>query len=365
MSVPYANKDLQLIHKDNIYLNIVMNGMNGVNTVATYDQTYTNTFLTGPEHYYCSVIRFVIPLNEVPIFHMGNYVDTTQNNPNITTLLVVIKTAAPSVAGTVYTSPLVWTPESNYPAPSPQPSAPYFLNDQKISNYYNVFSVQNVVDCFNTAIDAVMTLAGMTGVTRPYILWNPSTTLFSLVVAQDFLNTGYSLGLNSLAENYFDSFHFYEDVLNTDYYYWVLPTPKGQTAPFTYTEDYSSFPLWVDIRKIYITTTSLPVNQEVTPVQNPQTGGSISGFVVNQPIITDFALNFNNPSELKTVAIYNPTAQYRLIDMTASGPLRRVDLAIYWQDKYGNSFPIYISGNQQASVKLAFLKRHLYKHYSQ
>jgi hypothetical protein len=47
--------------------------------------------------------------------------------------------------------------------------------------------------------------------------------------------------------------------------------------------------------------------------------------------------------------------------MLKEGPLYNIDLRLLWQDKSGNLYPIYISFSQQASVKLAFVKKSLYK----
>jgi hypothetical protein len=79
------------------------------------------------------------------------------------------------------------------------------------------------------------------------------------------------------------------------------------------------------------------------------------------PIITDFIPNINSPGESRSIAYYNPTSQYRLIDMVSDTPLQKINLKIYWVDISNNIYPLYVSVAQQASIKLAFIRKSLYK----
>ncbi len=56
---------------ENIYYNVIFNHnhFNGETpTIAQYSFTNTIPVLDKPNDYYCSVIRFVIPLSEVPLY---------------------------------------------------------------------------------------------------------------------------------------------------------------------------------------------------------------------------------------------------------------------------------------------------------
>ena len=52
----------------------------------------------------------------------------------------------------------------------------------------------------------------------------------------------------------------------------------------------------------------------------------------------------------------------RLIDLLSDDAIRSVDCQVFWQDTSGNLIPISIPWNSQINIKLAFLKKRLYRH---
>lgn len=142
------------------------------------------------------------------------------------------------------------------------------------------------------------------------------------------------------------------------YPYPNMAYPTALTDPTTYanyyifSQEYQTIGLWTSLRKIIITSNSIPVQNEFVP------SDSISSTL---PIITDFVPNIQNPGDTKTIAYYFPQSQYRLVDLKSDLPLNTIDLKIFWQDKLNNTFPLLISSLQQGSIKLAFVKKSLYK----
>jgi hypothetical protein len=57
------------------------------------------------------------------------------------------------------------------------------------------------------------------------------------------------------------------------------------------------------------------------------------------------------------MAIYSPTAEYRLIDMNSCRNLNRVDIIVYWKDKFGNMHPFELNPRNAASVKIMFRRK--------
>ena len=58
------------------------------------------------------------------------------------------------------------------------------------------------------------------------------------------------------------------------------------------------------------------------------------------------------------MVIYNPNAEYRLIDMNSYMNLR-VDIIVYWKDKFGNIHPFELNPGNAASVKIMFRRKDL------
>lgn len=152
-----------------------------------------------------------------------------------------------------------------------------------------------------------------------------------------------------------DDFEFYMSV-NYDPEYGVSIGSATETC-YVKTQDYNVIPMWSQLRKIYIMSNSIPISPEVVPVN---TNIQDSGQVITLPILTDFILSFDQAGESRSLAVYNPTSQYRLIDLISDAPLNTIDLSVYWCDRSGNYYPLMISVYQQGSIKIGFFKKELY-----
>jgi hypothetical protein len=348
---------------DNVYLNIVINQFptaGNTSTPAVYDENLTIAILDDCSKYYCSVIRFVIPLAALPILIFPLL--TTQANPNISSLIIGIQ-----YLGVNYPVNVVYQPATFRPPPTAGAGPIYFTNGQSTDVYYWVYSVALMINMFNTTINSAMIAAGLGAVTSPYYSFDPTTQLISLTVTQDFLNTGAILYHNDQADNFLASFNLFYHGNNQpggfEFSHILTPTPPGSPVggPYVYIEDYISIDLWFSLRKLLITTDTIPIVKEISPSQNPNEFGINTGITSSLPIITDFVPQLSFSNEARSIAYYYPTSQYRLVDMISNTPLQRINLRIYWSDKFGNLFPVEISVFQQASVKLAFIKKDLYK----
>lgn len=118
----------------------------------------------------------------------------------------------------------------------------------------------------------------------------------------------------------------------------------------------------MDIHRLIITTSSLPVYQDflapINPIQmNTQT---IQGNNAALSIVTDFYCGHDLELEGQSETLrYVPTGLYRLISLSGSAPITRWDLKIFYQTADGNIYPLYIPVGGECSVKLLFLKKGL------
>jgi hypothetical protein len=115
---------------------------------------------------------------------------------------------------------------------------------------------------------------------------------------------------------------------------------------------------WFVMRRILVVSSSFPINFETVPVLI-KSGNTISysSQNVSFPIIADFVLQID--SFTKNVAYYVPF-QYRLIDIVSNQSLKELNLSIFWEDKFGNVYPLPISRNAQAALKIGFLNKKLF-----
>jgi hypothetical protein len=353
--------------RDNIYLNVTINDQFGPQTTlyndqAEYNSTNTVPILSKASDYYCSVVRFDIPLSTIPIFIMP--IVPNQGNPNLTQLKVGM-----SVSGVNTFEQLIYVPGSNQYLPPIQN-----LEFQVVDVYYFCYSYQSLITIINTGLSQVYISSGLAAAhpTRiaPYLFLNKSQGLISLIVPDFFVKTlsnpnPPTIYMNDALSNYLDAYKlFYNGVNNVDgndeYFvfddisnpYFINSIPIAVPEYYEYKQEYSVLGLWSSLRKIFITSNTIPIAYEY----------SNSGYINDTltPILTDFVPIIDNAGQSRSIAYYQPSSQYRLIDLISDMPLQKIDLKIFWESVNGNVFPLIISQYQQVNIKLAFLKKSLY-----
>lgn len=347
-------------HLDNIYLNVVFQNNTNQEQLARYSVDKTIPILDRPSNYFASVIRFDVPLNSIPLFIIP--IVPNQGNPNLTPFTFFINASAVDV---------IYVPDNTYPAPIQNQLT------QVITPYYYVYSFDNLIQAFNTALAAAYIAAGSPGgAGAPFVIFNPESQLLGLVVSTAFITAGATIGINLPLVNYFEGFRLIFNVATNIFTFVLRNTGNngfnliGQTIPVTpgpggplfliIQQEYTCMEYWLSLRKIVLISNTIPISYEFVPAYDP--AGSQTGVSVSIPIITDFVPNLEQASESRSIAVYNPTSQYRLVDLLGDTPLYKIDLRIQWQDKLGNYFDVFIEPGQQASVKIAFLRRDLYQH---
>jgi len=400
------SRDFIYKENDNIYLNTIFNTPEVVYYQSTtaaptgeapipmeYTVDKTLAILDKSSDYYASVIRFDIPLNQIPLFIMPIIpadqqpvtMPPTPANPNLTPMIIGIQ------YGTSYFPiNLIYYPYNNQ-VPPVQTG-----NTQIITPYYYVYTPEVLINMINIALLQAYNAAGLNtlfaGVTPPFFYYDGVIQLINLVVPSFFTTLTSPatsipyIFINESTFRYLDSytyyFYGYNQVNGVDYIFTltnVTPNnPSNSTPPqiypspnqayalpgtsitsppsyYIYRESYSTIQLWSSLRKLIMTTGSIPINSESVP-------GKFNGSVnVSLPVLTDFVVPLEYIGNARSVAYYVPTGQYRLIDMTSDTPLQKISIRVYWEDTNGNMYPVYISINQRSSIKIGFFRKSLYK----
>lgn len=343
---------------DNVYVNTLIRGNeSGVNNnepvFAAVNLNFTEPFLSDAEEYYASIIRFDIPLNEIPLFI---FPVTSGGNTSRFTVGV-------SIAGTNFSRSLIYVNDG----PSPVPVGPDPLNV-----YYWVYSFQNFVDSFNAALLLAFTDALSPGGVAPFLWYTSSTQLFSMYIPETFVATGAIIYVNSELQLFLDGFRWLlinrEAVGGRDYDLIVpttdlsktypslvnLPTNQNTAAPsplaYIITQDFNNMVNLVALRRIIILTNNIPIINE-------NVGSEDASYL---PIFQDFVPFLNNTTDFRGIAYYEPSGQYRIHDMKGRRALYKFDLQVFWQDPRGRLLPLLLNINETASIKTAFFKKSLY-----
>lgn len=361
---------------DNVYLNVVFNNISSGapgsvedSVIASYNVTKTLPIVDKCSDYYCSIVRFDIPLSTIPIIIVP--IIPNQGNPNLTTYVIGI-----TLAGTDYPEPVIYTPLNNSPVPVQNQIT------QVITPYYYIFGFQDLINDINEALHVSFAAAGSPGGSGqdPFFWYNPQTQLISLYVSAAFIASGATIFMNTYLDSLLDGFQVFFNGFNQpnghdytfvianptsnpiSYYPYGYPMNVAFSVPpvyYQFQQQYNVITYWFSLSKLIIATNTIPINREFIPGYNPD--NSQNGQATSFPIITDFVPELDFSNESRSIAYYNPTSQYRLVDMNSDTALYKIDLQILWEDRLGNLYPLYLKVNQTASVKLAFLKKSLYR----
>ena len=154
MTIPYQN--ININEQNNVYYNIVFNNTSGNETPTPAQYMFTNTLiiLDNPSDYYCSIVRFTIPMNEIPLYIAK--IVPNQSNLNLTPMIIGI-----SYGGNNYYQNIVYVPDNNLTAPVQNQKT------QVITPYYYVYTYQNLLTAINTALTTQYTAFSTVNPTAP------------------------------------------------------------------------------------------------------------------------------------------------------------------------------------------------------
>lgn len=179
----------------------------------------------------------------------------------------------------------------------------------------------------------------------------------------DINSSGYPLVTPNptIQKTLYSSYVFNSLIYNTTTFAYVLTPTTGAVYPYAgqFTQvhqELSTIDTWCPVNGIVFTTNTLPI------ITNQFSSNSVINS--NRPsfetgaeyalIITDLQ---TNEQGYKPNLLYNPTAEYRRIDMTGNRGLTNIDIRVFWRAKTGQLIPFKLSSGVSASIKLLFQKK--------
>jgi hypothetical protein len=71
-------------------------------------------------------------------------------------------------------------------------------------------------------------------------------------------------------------------------------------------------------------------------------------------ILSDFEIPISATNQYRPEINYTPQGEYILIDLYNNSDLYKIDLNVFWKDKYNNLTPFLLQAGCSANVKLLF-----------
>lgn len=387
---------------DQVYFDITVSNFQSTTTqppVFAFNETRSNPFISNPEEYYLSILRFTMETGSLPLFIPS--IEPAQPLRDRTIYSVTLET---TITGVTYTSGQTfvdWIAQDKGAEVPPPPSQCANGVQNNSTGYYYCYSYSYWIYLINikmaaafAALTAAVTAAGKTMPTTyaPFLNWDTSSdqaVLYGDVNGYNFNLDGtitdkIKIYFNAPMFGLFNSFPAtylgYMGITLGRNYQLVIPsvgavnlltiTPVQNPlppVPVTYRaialyQEYSTVANWSPITAIVFTSNTLPIqsNQVSTPIifddaQQIAFGGNNSN-IAN--IITDMV---SDNGQYRPNIVYTPTAEYRLVTLYGNRTLSNIDLSIFWRTKTGALIPYRINSGEAVTIKLAFLKKASYK----
>jgi len=375
---------------DKIYYDIQISNVESTSVTppnVVFNESRNIPFLMCPQDYYMSIIRFTLDTATLPTF-----IPTIQTNPTIN------PTSDPNQ--TIYTFQFSYNGyfgDQIYIPWSPQdislPVLPFItvsgITTQNNSNgYYYCYTFeyftslvnQTILAAFTTFVSDYNALFPLNlipaSAVAPVFAYDGSSAIFRIMFEESFLTTnatpiyfymnapmfnlygslnalalGYSVGGRNyriIVENYagFNSYSYLDVITGVTY------------NVIEVIQEWSTTSAWSPVSGIVFTSCTLPIAPNLLSAPTVFLNGNVLGSYGNnsnyQLVVTDFV---SDNGFYKPEIVYNPTAQYRLIELTGNQPLNNLDISIFWKNNFGELIPFQLTSGGVVTMKILFTKK--------
>lgn len=329
--------DIKKDSEDNIYYNVrIFNPYDGADVItASYSENRTVPVLENPSDYELAVLRFKVPAEVIPIFLWKDpspyYITLNFDGYDSVQQLQFIPDAPPNDDKFLY-GPAIWSYQSfvdilnkalsdgyadvkaNRPL-APPTEAPFFTYDAKTE-----LITLNAEQLYDS--EGVPTIS----------IW-ANYDLFALIPSFQVK----SFPVPPVNPLKFQRFRIKNNGFNTITY--------NGNPYYQMEQEYITLALLNDFVSIVFESDSIPVNSELLPAQKNDT----------RRIITDFE-PLDGVNDHQAYQFY-PQGPLRYYDLKSNFPLNRIDMKVYWTDREGREFPIYINRGDLLTLKIMFRKK--------
>jgi len=316
-------------------------------TEAVYRKNNTEPILSNPEDYNVSIARFSIGTNQVPIFVAEPVID------GLDELVYKVSLTYDTHVSTIN---IINTQSS-------------FDGSSLVKYFY--YSYSRFLKEVNTAINSAfinldaMVPGGLPALSEPpYMTFNQSQNVFSIVAQtsnyadnlpdNQRIDIWFNYELEPLLAGGFDTDYYFNgrggniDLISKFKFYDKFN--NIDSGYFIDVQDYSILSFWNSFRSLQITS-NLPIQQEF--IENDFAN---SNSTTSQNILKDFIVLYTGDEVARTTVDYTIN-DYEYIDLKGVEPIRNIDINIFWVDKKGKQYPLFLGVGESCQIKLLFKKK--------
>lgn len=346
---------------DRIYYNVVLGNdeTSQSYTYANYKRNFTQSLINKPSDYYLSIVRFQIPTADIPLLipEIESYPNTDVNK----TVYTVTLNYQNFTSGPVHVMF-----ETVVPNTTPRPITAQDPNPMKNPNdYYFIYTYRHFIRLVNnayvTAYNLLNTAAG--GVLTagpPFITYDPTTLLMTFHCPAAYLNSAANpieIYMNYKLFTFFDAteftFYDYQSATGVRINVYNYNGTNLVSGVYLMTQQYQCLSVWNTFKSVQIVSNLLPINNEFIPAPSGQDQNTLN----SKGVLKDFIPLYENGPEARTMLNFVLEGPYQLINLNSNYPINSLDISVYWEDRYGNTYLLSIPYNQLLTIKLVFIKR--------
>jgi hypothetical protein len=390
-------------------LDIVNNDFTGLSQPrqVVFNEIRNNPYVLNPNKYFFSVVRFELQTPTLPVFipiiapePNPNY-PATQPNPYTDNLNYTPYQIAIRINSINYIQRVDFVPQ-NFVISNPQPPTQI---GQPTHPYYYCYTYQQFLNSVNAAIAAAWNLVPTTGNLRygpapsfwydesssriklnavaqkpgtpstapPIAVWNsgqqaeplvPATTatlwmnepLYNLLSGFDFVN--YGRPSNGDQQPFQYRMKIYQQFENTK----ANPLATNNASLYLImTSEQIDIAVWNPIKALVFTSGLIPLLPTLTSQpKSLESSGAFSSYGNNSNLstqMTDFEVPFSATNTYKQSVNYQPSGEYRLIDIQSDLPVNSIQVSVFWKNLDGILTPFYLDGGQSGNIKIMFRRK--------
>lgn len=366
---------------EKVYYDVLISNLN-TNVVgatpATYNESRQNPYLSNPSRYNMSIIRWSLDSQSLPIWRCN--IQPTARDPNKSIYSFTMTYIDPTTNLTITSDQtyLIFLPQN---LAVPVPPAPINNGGQQYNGtlYYDIYNYSLVIYLINETINTTFqklqnsaTTAGITLPTSspPSFIWdnlNNRIILTGSISAYGDVYRGFRSGqiniyMNPAMANLLSGMPILlKSLSDTTGLNYIIATRTDtinniiDTDSMIIRQEISSVSIWNPVVSIVITSTTLPVRPNLASGVIKQTdvnglSSSASSNALVYPIITDFETD----GVYKNFILYNPTSEYRRIELIGNSELNNLDISVFWRARDASLNQIILPANASLSIKILF-----------
>lgn len=262
--------------------------------------------------------------------------------------------------------------------PQNNTTAPTSYNYQDTTtDYYYLYSYDYFVKLLNNTLESCYnalnsSVSGGISSYAPFITLADNTLIFNGDKTKyDINNTSkISIYVNTPMYELLNGFQFNKVNLGNGKNYLLNLTSENSNVlsldsydALTQIQIYSSLSNWNPVQCIVLTTSNIPIEEQILSplqIQEPKSNNYSQGNKQSLKILTNFDIDLtDNPTGYLPQISYGTSNNYRFVDMTNTMQFNTIDITFYWIDHYQRQHQMYLAPQAKCNIDLVFVNKNL------